>query len=268
MAPCILPHFSPTRRAMLRPQSGPVAGIPFSTTPSSCLTRLEPALFQVLLQRRLSLPLLLTKHFCWCGRQLDAFGHHRAACSRSGVLGRRGFSMESAAARVCREAGGRVATNLFVPTTTDVWRWWPTVCHSLVACSLLWTPLWCLQFKAMGNRRGELLTGMVWHSNGLARGKKQHTLNSCSQVAGRAWWFWLWRWGAVGHTKPGLSCSCSHQVGAASDEAACGTGMASSLVLSPEEWGPNLEKWGPERVGPRRVEGPKFHAFSSLSRLR
>ena len=41
-----------------------------------------------------------------------------------------------------------------MPTTTDVWRWWPTVCHSLVACSLL-------QFKAMGNRRGELLTGMV-----------------------------------------------------------------------------------------------------------
>ena len=101
-ATCILPHLSPTRRAMLRSQSGPVAGIPFSTTPSSCLTRLEPALFRVLLQRRLSLPLLLTKRFCRCGRLLDAFGHHRAACSRSGVLGRRGFSLESAAARVCR----------------------------------------------------------------------------------------------------------------------------------------------------------------------
>ena len=76
-----------------------------------------------------------------------------------------------------------------MPTTTDVWRLWPTVCHSLVACSLLWTPLWCLQFKVTANRRGELLTGMVWHSNGLAGGKKQHTLNSCSQEAGRAWWF-------------------------------------------------------------------------------
>ena len=31
-----------------------------------------------------------------------------------GVLGRRGFALESAAAQVCREAGARVATNLFV----------------------------------------------------------------------------------------------------------------------------------------------------------
>ena len=30
------------------------------------------------------------------------------------VLGRRGFAVESAAARVCREAGGRVSTNMFV----------------------------------------------------------------------------------------------------------------------------------------------------------
>ena len=99
---------------MLRSQSGPVAGIPFSVAPSSFLTRLEPALFRVLLQRRLSLPLPLSKRSCRCGRLLDAFGHHRAVCSRSGVLGRRGFSLESAAARVCREAGGRVATNLLV----------------------------------------------------------------------------------------------------------------------------------------------------------
>ena len=39
----ILPHLTPTRRAMLRSQSGPVAGIPFSVAPSSFLTRLEPA---------------------------------------------------------------------------------------------------------------------------------------------------------------------------------------------------------------------------------
>ena len=28
---------------------------------------------------------------CRCGRSLEVFGHHRAACSRAGVLGRRGF---------------------------------------------------------------------------------------------------------------------------------------------------------------------------------
>ena len=41
-------------------------------------------------------------------------GHHRAACPHAGVLGRRGFPLESAAARVCREAGGRVTTNVRV----------------------------------------------------------------------------------------------------------------------------------------------------------
>ena len=99
---------------MLRSQSGPVAGVQFSTAFSSPLTRIEPALFRVLLQRRLSLPSPLTIRSCQCGRLLDVFGHHRTVCSRSGVLGRRGFALESAAARVCREAGGRMATNILV----------------------------------------------------------------------------------------------------------------------------------------------------------
>ena len=54
----------------------------------------------------------LSSRTCPCGRPLDVLGHHRAACRRAGVLGSRGFSLESAAARVCREA--RVSTNLFV----------------------------------------------------------------------------------------------------------------------------------------------------------
>ena len=43
---------------------------------------------------------------------LDSSGHHRAACVVAGVLGSRGFAVESAAARVWREAGGRVTTNM------------------------------------------------------------------------------------------------------------------------------------------------------------
>ena len=30
---------------------------------------------------------------CRCGRTIDIFGHHCAACARAGVLGRRGFAM-------------------------------------------------------------------------------------------------------------------------------------------------------------------------------
>ena len=51
--------------------------------------------------------------FCRCGRPLDSFGHHRAACSRAGLLDRRGFAVETAAAKVCR-AGARVTTNIMV----------------------------------------------------------------------------------------------------------------------------------------------------------
>ena len=35
-------------------------------------------------------------------------------CAMAGVLGSRGFALESAAARVCREAGGRVSANVRV----------------------------------------------------------------------------------------------------------------------------------------------------------
>ena len=60
------------------------------------------------------MPLPLTTHSCRCGRLLDSLGHHRSACPVAGVLGRRGFPLENAAARICREAGGRVRTNVLV----------------------------------------------------------------------------------------------------------------------------------------------------------
>ena len=72
------------------------------------------SLFRVLLLRRLWLPLPPSSHFCRCGRPLDPCGHHREACAQAGVLGRRGYALESAAARVCREAGARVSTNVLV----------------------------------------------------------------------------------------------------------------------------------------------------------
>ena len=52
--------------------------------------------------------------YCRCGRPFDCLGHHRAACSVAGILGKRGFPLENAAARVCREAGTRIQTNVMV----------------------------------------------------------------------------------------------------------------------------------------------------------
>ena len=109
----VWPRCFPTEQALLRSLSGPMSGLPFSAVPCSSSARFPPHLFRVLLFRHLWLPLSLTR-ICRCGRPLDVHGHHRAACSRAGVLGGRGFSVESAAALVCREAGARVSTDVFV----------------------------------------------------------------------------------------------------------------------------------------------------------
>ena len=55
----------------------------------------------------------LSSRNCRCGRLLDVFGHHRASCALAWVLGRRGF-VENITTRICREAGGRVSTNVLV----------------------------------------------------------------------------------------------------------------------------------------------------------
>ena len=101
-----------SRKALLRSQGGPGAGLALSTC--NRLTTFTSQLFRVILLRRLHLPLLLTVRNCWCGLPLDSRGHHRAACARAGVLGGKGWAVENAAARICREAGGRVTTNVLV----------------------------------------------------------------------------------------------------------------------------------------------------------
>ena len=85
-----------------------------SSFPSAPHARFDPQPFRVLLLRRLWLQLPSSSRSCRCGSPLDSSGHHRAACAVAGVLSRRGVALESAAARVCREAGGRVTSNVRV----------------------------------------------------------------------------------------------------------------------------------------------------------
>ena len=68
----------------------------------------------MLLLRRLQLPLPLSVRRCGCGGLLDPHGDHRAACSTCGVLRRRAKPLEKALARVCREAGARVAEDVLL----------------------------------------------------------------------------------------------------------------------------------------------------------
>ena len=96
-----------------RMEGGPGTGLALSTCPVSKLTSFTPQLFRVILLRRLHLPLPLTVRNCQCGLPLDSRGHHRAACARFGVLGRRGWAVENTAG-ICREAGGRVTSNVML----------------------------------------------------------------------------------------------------------------------------------------------------------
>ena len=98
----------------MRSQTGPLSSLPFTVLPTNRFTRFDPQPFRVLLLRRLHFPLSLTARQCRCGRPLDACGHHRSACAVAGVLGRRGYPLETAAAQVCREAGARVRLNTMV----------------------------------------------------------------------------------------------------------------------------------------------------------
>ena len=105
---------SATEQAMLRSQGGPLSCVPFSCFPTSALSRFDASHFRVLMLRRLWLPLPSSSRNYRSSLLLDVLGHHRAACAEAGVLGRWGFALESAAARICREAGARVGTNVMV----------------------------------------------------------------------------------------------------------------------------------------------------------
>ena len=110
----VWPALGDSARALVRSQRGPLFSALLTALLTSKATRLDAQPFRIFLCRRLHLPLPLSMRTCRCGRQLDKFGHHRAACAVAGVLGRRGFPLEVAAAQVCREAGARVSTNLHV----------------------------------------------------------------------------------------------------------------------------------------------------------
>ena len=95
-------------------QSGPLSSAPFTAMPIHRVSKLDSEPFRVLLLRRLRLPLPFIACTCRCGRPLDAFRHHRAACSTGGLLGRRGFAAESAISQIFREGGAKVSTNVMV----------------------------------------------------------------------------------------------------------------------------------------------------------
>ena len=111
-------------RALLLSQSGEGASCAITAIPSSPDFVVDSGEFRTFLLRRLRLALPLAPRRCRCGGTLDELGDHRSACAQVGVRAHRAGPLERAAARICREAGARVATsvalrdlNLDVPAT-------------------------------------------------------------------------------------------------------------------------------------------------------
>ena len=93
-------------------EAGPGGSLALTALPTREEFTLQDDTFRCVLLRRLRLPLPLEARACRCGGALDELGDHRAACPTAGVLVRRACPLERAAARICREAGARVATNV------------------------------------------------------------------------------------------------------------------------------------------------------------
>ena len=101
-----------TSRALLLSQAGDAASCAFTALPTSADTRVPDAEYRVIHLRRLRLPLPLAPQRCPCGGRLDEYGDHRSACAQVGALARRAGPLGRAAARICKEAGARVASHV------------------------------------------------------------------------------------------------------------------------------------------------------------
>ena len=109
-------------------------------------SRMDPELFRVLLLKRLRMPFSVNVRACRCGRLLDVLGHHRAACSRVGELGKRGFGTFS----------------FHTTQTDDVWKWWPKGCVCSAGASLLWmSPSSTLHGDGTHRRKADVEDGVA-----------------------------------------------------------------------------------------------------------
>ena len=104
----MITRVSDKAKAFVRSQGGPRPGALFTGALTCRETTIPSHLVRVLLLRKLRQWLPVAGRACRCGRLLDSFGHHRAACARAGVLSRLG------SARIGREVVGRVKKNAFV----------------------------------------------------------------------------------------------------------------------------------------------------------
>ena len=109
------PTLSNAEGALHRSQGGPLAPSPFVSFPTNRVSRLEPQTVRVLFLRRLRLPLLPHSS----AFAVAVLSTSLAITGRVLSWGRRGFPLKNAAARICREVGGRVRTIMSLSWTSS-----------------------------------------------------------------------------------------------------------------------------------------------------
>ena len=162
-------------RALLLSQSGEGASCAITAIPSCPDFVVDSGEFRTFLLRRLRLALPLAPRRCRCGGTLDELGDHRSACAQVGVLAHRAGPLERAAARICREAGARVATsvalrdlNLDVPATDG-----RRIEVVAVACDLFFFIHACFATACLGVANVEITAGFrLTHCSGRRAPRK------------------------------------------------------------------------------------------------
>ena len=198
-----------TEQALLRSQQGPMAGLPFTCMPITMESRFQPQeLRGFLFLRRLWQPLPLSSFTCRCGRPLDSRGHHRVACPLAGVLGRRGFSLENAAARVCRRQGvgsqqtfeSRIWTSSSIKSTPP----------SVPGCADRHR-----HHHGVSSPERRDCSTSVRNSQRSSLGPSEEAEGADLPRVVPGWWFWAARWGDGGpknHAVLGFTCGSQGEV--------------------------------------------------------
>ena len=202
----LVPRSADHEQALWRSQSGPLAEVAFSTTPSSFLNRIDSHLFRVLLLRRLRLPLpsLCTSvslwPFSWC------FWPPSICMCEGRSSGKARFRCgECWGAHLSRKCYVTLTSRLLILVTNVGWRSWRMACHSMAERSWQSTQRSCPHCTATVLHAPMLPTSMALSWQRRAAARRERIQNSSVPAEERGWWFWLGRWGADGLRRPGVS---------------------------------------------------------------
>ena len=193
----IFPGADERERALLRSQSGPLARVLFSTVHKNYDTRLEPALVQGFIAPP-SPPASLSHSSpvsMWPPTGLFWPPSRNVRPGR--WLARRGFAVEIAAAKVCREAGARVSSNIMVryldlpaPRQAFDGRRLEVVAQGLPIFGSMQlaidTTLLCALHRNGTARRGAAAR-TAWPSTQHVDARSGHTQNSWVHIPGLDW---------------------------------------------------------------------------------